>query len=77
MRTFKVLRSTHPGFTFEVRSALANTDFYPAILSDRKVRQLVQMLFNFCFDGALPLPGHNTGQYAGIRPVGPTVCGGR
>lgn len=77
MQTFKVIRSTHPDFTFEVRSAVANMDFYPAILSGRKVRQLVQMPFDFCLNGALPLPSHNTGQYAGIQPVGPNVCGGR
>jgi protein TonB len=74
MRTFKALRSTHLDFTFEVRSAVVNMDFYPATLGGKKVRQVVQMPFSFCLDGPLPFP---TGQYAGIPPVGPSVCGAR
>jgi TonB family protein len=77
MRTFKALRSTQPDFTFEVRNAVANMDFYPATLGGKKVRQVVQMPFDFCLNGALQLPTHDTGRYAGIPPVGPTVCGGR
>lgn len=77
MRTFKVLRSTHSDFAFQVRSAVASMEFYPAILMGRKVRQLVQMPFNFCLNGAPPRPVPDTGRYAWIQPVGPSVCGGR
>ena len=77
MGTFKVLKSTHPDFTFAVRSALPDMDFSPAMLKDRKVRQVVQMPFNFCFNGmAPPRPVPDTGRYAWIQPVGPGVCPG-
>jgi TonB family protein len=77
MRTFKALRSTHPDFTLAVRSTVAYMDFYPATLGGKKVQQLVQMPFNFCIDGAPPLSAPITGLYAGVLPVGPTVCNGR
>lgn len=78
MRTFKVLRSTYSDFTFEVRNTLERMDFYPAIVSGRKVRQVVQMPFNFCFNSPPPpRPMPDTGKFAWIRPVGPGVCSGR
>ena len=45
--TFKVLKSSHELFTLSVKSALDVLRFYPAELSGRKVRQLVQMPFVF------------------------------
>jgi protein TonB len=47
MREFKVLKSTHDLFTNAVRSALPNMKFYPAEVGGRKVKQLVQMPFQF------------------------------
>jgi protein TonB len=46
-REFKVLKSTHDLFTNAVRSALPNMKFYPAEVGGRKVKQLVQMPFQF------------------------------
>ena len=40
--SFKVLRSSDPGFTEAVRLALPNFRFSPAMVGDRSVRQLVQ-----------------------------------
>ena len=47
MNTFKVLKETHTQFTQAVRSALPNMKFYPAEVGGRKVKQLVQMPFQF------------------------------
>ena len=47
MWTFKVLRSSHPGFTQAVREAVPLMRFVPAKLSGRNVKQLVQMPFVF------------------------------
>ncbi|MEP6492811.1 MAG: TonB family protein [bacterium] len=47
MSTFKVLKSTHDLFTNAVRSSLPNMKFYPAEVGGRKVKQLVQMPFQF------------------------------
>src|SRR4051812_39416082 len=47
MSQFKVLKSTHDLFTNAVRSALPNMKFYPAEVGGRKVKQLVQMPFQF------------------------------
>jgi protein TonB len=47
MGTFKVLKSSHDLFTNAVKSALANMRFYPAEVGGRKVKQLVQMPFQF------------------------------
>ncbi|HEY6829919.1 MAG TPA: M56 family metallopeptidase [Gemmatimonadaceae bacterium] len=47
MDTFKVLRSTHDLFTNTVKSSLPNMLFYPAEVGGRKVKQLIQMPFNF------------------------------
>jgi periplasmic protein TonB len=45
--TFKVLKSSHELFTAAVKSALPNMKFYPAEVGGRKVKQLVQMPFQF------------------------------
>lgn len=45
--TFKVLRSTHAGFTMAVREALPGMTFFPAEVHGRKVPQLVRMPFVF------------------------------
>jgi TonB family protein len=47
MTTFKVLKSSHDLFTNAVRSTLPNMRFYPAEIGGRKVKQLVQMPFQF------------------------------
>ena len=47
MGTFKVLKSSHDLFTNSVRAVLPNMRFYPAEIGGRKVKQLVQMPFQF------------------------------
>jgi len=47
MKEFKVLKSTHDMFTSAVKAVLPNMKFYPAEVGGRKVRQLVQMPFQF------------------------------
>lgn len=47
MQTFKVLKSSHDLFTNSVKAALSNMRFYPAEVGGRKVKQLVQMPFQF------------------------------
>jgi len=47
MRTFKVLKSSHDAFTDAVREALPEMRFFPALVGGRKVKQLVQMPFQF------------------------------
>ena len=47
MSTFKVLKATHDLFTNAVKSSLPNMKFYPAEVGGRKVKQLVQMPFQF------------------------------
>jgi TonB family protein len=45
--TFKVLKSSHDGFTQAVRNVLPNMHFYPAEIGGRKVRQMIQQSFTF------------------------------
>ncbi|MGQ0765758.1 MAG: TonB family protein [Gemmatimonadota bacterium] len=45
-----VLSTTHPEFARSVRSTLPLMRFRPAVMSTRKVRQLVQQLFTFRID---------------------------
>ena len=47
MSSFKVLKSSHDLFTNAVRSTLPNMRFYAAEIGGRKVKQLVQMPFQF------------------------------
>ena len=47
MSTFKVLKSSHDLFTNAVRAVLPQMRFYPAEIGGRKVKQLVQMPFQF------------------------------
>jgi len=47
MREFKVLKSTHDLFTNAVKATLPNMKFYPAEVGGKKVKQLVQMPFQF------------------------------
>src|SRR5215207_1177147 len=47
MSQFKVLKSTHDMFTSSVKAVLPNMKFYPAEVGGRKVKQLVQMPFQF------------------------------
>ena len=47
MRTFEVIKSDHEAFTSAVRNSLPNMRFFPAEVGGRKVKQLVQMPFQF------------------------------
>ncbi|MGH7617885.1 MAG: TonB family protein, partial [Gemmatimonadaceae bacterium] len=47
MRSFKILKSTHDLFTAAVRNALPNMKFFPAEVGHLKVKQLIQMPFEF------------------------------
>lgn len=47
MSTFKVLKSTHELFTASVMNALPNMRFIPARVGGRRVKQLLQMPFQF------------------------------
>jgi TonB family protein len=49
--TFKVLQSSHPLFTKAVESGLATLKFSPAVVSGKKVKQLIQMPFEFNLGG--------------------------
>jgi periplasmic protein TonB len=50
MSTFKVLKSTHDLFVQSVKAVLPNMKFYPAEVGGRKVKQLVQMPFQFALN---------------------------
>lgn len=45
--TIRVVSATDSSFSAAARNALANAEFNPAILGGRRVRQVVQMPFNF------------------------------
>ncbi len=47
MRSYRVVRATHPGFAAAVQSALPRMRFSPAVLHGQPVRQLVQQNFAF------------------------------
>jgi TonB family protein len=47
MTSFKVIKSTHDLFTNTVKASLPNMLFYPAEVGGRKVKQLIQMPFQF------------------------------
>jgi periplasmic protein TonB len=47
MSTFKTLKATHDLFTNAVKASLPNMKFYPAEVGGKKVKQLVQMPFQF------------------------------
>jgi protein TonB len=47
MSSFKVLKETHAMFTTAVKAALPNMKYYPAEVGGRRVKQLVQMPFQF------------------------------
>ena len=77
MSTFKVLRSTAPEFTNAVRFTLPQMSFEPAELQNRKVRQVVQMPFNFCFTGSPPRSARpDTGDFSRVPKVNPRSCPG-
>jgi TonB family protein len=48
-----ILAATHEDFAKSVRSTLPAMHFRPALMSHRKVRQLVQQLFSFKIDTAM------------------------
>ena len=77
MSTFKVLRSTATEFSNAVRVALPLMSFVPAELQNRKVRQIVQMPFNFCFNGGPPRSARpDTGDDWWVPKVNPRSCPG-
>jgi protein TonB len=47
MSSFKVLQATNDTFVRSVKAALAEMKFVPALVGDRKVKQLVQTPFQF------------------------------
>jgi len=47
MKSYRVVRATHPGFAAAVQSALPRMRFSPAVLHGQPVRQLVQQNFAF------------------------------
>jgi protein TonB len=47
MSSLKILKSTHDLFSNAVKAALPNMKFYPAEVGGRRVKQLVQMPFQF------------------------------
>ncbi len=51
MKTFKILKSNHDLFTAAVTGSLPNMRFHPAEVGGRKVRQMVQMPFQFFTKG--------------------------
>jgi TonB family protein len=57
MNTFKALKETHPLFTEAVKSALPNMKFAPATVGGKKVKQLVQMPFQFSLSKTTGTPG--------------------
>lgn len=75
MSTFKVLRSTDMLFLSAVRNAVPDFEFEPAIIANRKVKQLVQMPFHFCLNGGPNLTARpDTGRFWAVPPVRPGVC---
>lgn len=61
--SFRVLSATHPEFADAVRRALPGMRFQPAVVSSRRVRQLVQQAFVFriAVDSAsTPVPAEKT-----------------
>src|SRR5215467_1172493 len=52
--TFKILRSSHVLFSMAVKQNLPLMKFTPAEVAGRKVKQLVQMPFNFSITPAPP-----------------------
>lgn len=67
MGSFKVLSSSDTAFTTSVRAAVARTDFYPALLDGRKVRQLYEQPFTFAVDSVARA---GSARAAGARPAG-------
>jgi len=47
LETFKIIRSTHDLFTQAVKNALPDMRFTPATIGGKRVRQIVQMPFQF------------------------------
>lgn len=82
MSTFKVLKSTHELFTATVRDNLPAIQFNPAEVGGRKVKQLVQMPFQFSLskESAADAPAAGAGSAAtgrgspqGVRKLEPVV----
>jgi TonB family protein len=73
MGTLKILRSTYLDFTNAVRQVLPGYEFLPAELKGRKVKQLAQVPFEFCLEGAIP-PLPDTGELWWLRQRRPTAC---
>jgi protein TonB len=77
MSTFTLLRSTAPEFTNAVRVTLPVINFSPAEVSHRKVRQLVQMPFEFCLlGGSLGASRPDTSHDGRPVKVNVRICSG-
>jgi TonB family protein len=61
MRTFEIVKSDHRLFSESVRAALASTEFTPAQVGGRKVKQLISMPFAFSLDRGHPAAGRARG----------------
>ena len=78
-KTFKVLKSTHDLFSQAVLDVLPNLRFNPALVGGRKVKQLVQMPFQFNLSNgaAAGTPTRpNAGAPAGLRVKPPAQSTG-
>jgi hypothetical protein len=51
--SFKVVRSANDLFTQAVKTALVAAHFIPARVGDRRVRQLVQVIYRFRVEGTV------------------------
>jgi TonB family protein len=81
MRTFKVLKSSHDLFTDAVRTVLPAMHFNPALVGGRKVKQLVQMPFQFSLSRnsgvTLGTPTRpNANAAATVKTTSPAAKGG-
>jgi TonB family protein len=82
MSTFKALKSSHPMFTSAVQASLPNMRFQPAEVGSHKVKQLLQMPFQFRLSKSdatagtpvRPEPSRTSG---GVNVVGVSRSGGQ
>jgi TonB family protein len=71
MRTLKVLKSSDELFTTSVRNAIPTMRFSPAEVGGRKVRQLVQMPFQFSLSGATNAAENGVVTFKTVQPSPP------
>ncbi|HEV8235234.1 MAG TPA: M56 family metallopeptidase [Gemmatimonadaceae bacterium] len=71
MRTLKVLKSSDELFTTSVRNAIPTMRFSPAEVGGRKVKQLVQMPFQFSLSGATNAAENGVVTFKTVQPSPP------